>query len=170
MLAILYTVKTKGGNNLIKEQNNLIDHQTIAIEAFSSGDYRTKITKTNGIFYSEQTPIKLLDEACMNEASTLEGRIQAVMKIFNFYKPPIIIAPFSLSLFPTASYNNYECEFIFNHPFQIIDYGNGKYGLLFYNSIEVPVNASKHTLIQQHLRLHTVINYFRDFKGNTWIT
>ncbi len=152
---------------MIKEQNNLIDHQTLAIEAFSSEDFRTKITKTTGTFYSEQTPVKLLDEACLNYASTLEGRKQAVMKIFKYYKPPIIIAPFSLSFFPTASYNNYKCVFIFNHPFEITEYGNGICGLSFYNSPEILVNVTRHILTQQHLRMHMIINHFKELHKNT---
>lgn len=152
---------------MLNEQENLIDLQTIAIEAFSAGDYRSKITKVNGVFYSEKSPMELSNEACMKYASTLEGRKQAVMSIFNYYKPPIIIAPFAVSFFPTASLNSYHCAFIFNHPFKIIEGEKGKTELSFYDKINLSVDASVHTLTQQHLRLHTVINYFRDTRDIT---
>lgn len=162
------SVEIKGGIYLFSEHDNLIDHLTIAIEAVSIGDLRSKITKVNGVFYSKKTPIELTDEACMKYASTLEGRKKAVMKIFKYYKPPIIIAPFAVSFFPTASFNNYDCALIFNHPFKIIKEGKSKSRLLFYDSIDILVPVSEHILTQQHFRLHAILNYFQSLTTPLW--
>lgn len=150
---------------MLNEQGNLIDRQTIAVASFSKENQRSIITKIEGTFFSTKTPLELINEACLKYASTLEGRKQAVMQIFNYYKPPVIISPFNLSFFPTASYNNYDCAFIFNHPFRIFEEEKGVSRLFFYDAIDISVSASAHTLQQQHHRLHTVINYFRDFRG-----
>lgn len=149
---------------MIHEQEHLIDHRTIAVESYFKDGYRSKVTKLNGIFFSEKTLLELINDACLMYASTLEGRKRAVMETFNYYKPPVIIAPYNLSFFPTASYNNYDCALIFNHPFRFLQSKKGVSLLRFYDAIDITVSASMHTLIQQHQRLHTVINYFRDYK------
>lgn len=148
---------------MTEKEHDLIDQGTIAVKPYFKDGYRSKITKKSGVFYSEKAPLVLINEACLNHASTLEGRKQAVREIFRFYKPPVIIAPYHLSFFPTASYSNFNCALIFNHPFRHIATENGVSRLRFYDSIDIFVNASQHTLIQQHQRLHMVINYYRDY-------
>lgn len=145
-------------------KEGLIDYLTIAIESYYKDDQRSKITKINGVFYSPKTPMELLNDCCLEYASTLDGRIKAVTMALNYNKPPVIIAPFDLCLFPTGAYHNYDSTMIFNHPFEVIKTGKGTAQLVFYESIKINVNASAYTIIQQQQRLHTVINNFRDLQ------
>lgn len=147
-----------------REQENLIDYLTLAIESYYKDNQRSKITKINGVFYSSKTPKELLNDCCIDYASTLDGRIKAVTTALNYNKPPVILAPFDLCLFPTGAYHNHDSVMIFNHPFKVIETGKGTSSLVFYDSITIDVNASAYTIIQQHQRLHTVINYFRDLQ------
>lgn len=149
---------------IIYKKEPLIDYLTIAIESHYKDNLRSKITKVNGIFYSPKTPKELLNDCCIDYASTLEGRIKAVTMALNYYKPPVIIAPFHLCLFPTGAYHNHDSVMIFNHPFKVNPTGKSTAELVFYESITLNVNASAHTINQQHQRLHTVINYFRDLQ------
>lgn len=146
---------------MLNKRVQLIDRKTIAVEAFSADNFRSKVTKVDSVHYSTKSPVELIDEACITHASTLEGRKQAVMKTCNYYKPPVIISLFNLSFFPTSSYSNYDCTFIFNHPFQLFEAGKGKARLLFYGTIDISVNASVYTLTQQQQRLHTILNLFQ---------
>lgn len=145
-----------------RDNENLIDHLTLAIESYYKDNNRSKITKTNGVFYSTKTPMELLNDCCINYASTLDGRIKAVSKALNYKKPPVILAPYDLCAFPTSAYSNLDCVIIFNHPFKVVKTGKGKSSLIFSESITIDVNVSDYTISQQHQRLHTVINYFRD--------
>ena len=143
---------------------NLIDHRTVAIEPFFTNGHRSKITKMDGIFYSEKTPIELLNLACMRYASTLEGRIQAVSQVLHFRKPPFFIIPYDLGVFPTTSPKNPDCVWIFSRPFHIVEVSKGISRLDFGNDISILVNVSVHTLKQQQQRLHMVINYYRSIQ------
>ena len=142
----------------------LINHRTVALEEFFANGFRSKITKIDGFFYSVKTPIELLNEACLRYASTLEGRLQAVTKVLNFKKPPFLIMPYDLGVFPTASPSNPDCVWIFNHRFTMVEVSKGKSRLDFANEISISVNASIYTLQQQLQRLHMVINYYRSIQ------
>lgn len=152
---------------LMKGKVNLIDRQTIAVEYFFTDNYRSKITKLDNVYFSDKTPKELLNEACITYASTFEGREQAVVQTFNFYKPPVITAPFDVGFFPTSAHKNVNCVWISAHPFQVFEVEKGKSRLQFYNSIDVYVDASVHTLNQQHQRLHTILNHFRNMHNAT---
>lgn len=142
----------------------LVNHQTVAIESFFTNGFRSKITKMDGVFYSDKTPIELINNACMRYASTLEGRLQAVTKVLNFRKPPFFIMPYDLGVFPTTSPDNPDCVWIFNHRFSMFEVSKGISRLDFANDISILVNVSLHTLQQQQQRLHMVINYYRSIQ------
>lgn len=137
-----------------KENGRLIDSLRIAIESYQKNNQRSKITKENDVFYSQKSPNEqLLDDCYIDYASTLERRIKAVTMALNYNKPPVILAPCDSCMFPAGTYHN--------HPFSLIETGNGAQ-LVFYESIVINVNTLPYIITQQHQRLHTVINYFRD--------
>ena len=147
---------------MLKCDSYLIDHCTLALESVFVGSNKSKITTTNGIYYSEMSPRELLDTACIRYASTMEGRKQAVRKLLNYpRKTPFLISPFDLGVFPTMSSKHLECVWIFNHRFVIDEYEKGKSIITFSEGTKIALQASRHILRKQQKRLHTVIDTFR---------
>ncbi len=150
-----YTVKD------IKNSSGLIDNQTLIIEPVFKDKVKTRIVTTHGTYYSEESTLNLLEGACNRFASTLEGRLKATKKLMNYsVKTPLLIEPNDFGAFPTMSYRNPECVWIFNHPFYVVELSKGMSVIHFLNGISVTVNASKHVLLKQHQRLHTSLNIY----------
>ncbi|MEK3974053.1 competence protein ComK [Psychrobacillus sp. FSL K6-1267] len=134
---------------------------TLMLESGFTNGYNSRITTKHGILQSNLSVVQLLENACLRHASTLEGRIQATKRLMSYFqKPPIIIEPGKIAAFPTMSYNNLECIWIFNHLFHIEELGQGECLLTFYNRMTVKVAASKYVLIKQQERMHAMINTF----------
>lgn len=132
------------------------------LESVFTGAFKSKIITTHGIYYSKMTVKQLLSNACILFASTLEGRIQAIKKLMKYFvKTPILIDPNEIGAFPTKSYKNVECVWIFNHHFEIESTGKGKSQVIFSNGMSFPVNVSKNVLLKQQQRLHTSIDTYR---------
>lgn len=132
------------------------------LEPVFTGKYRSKLTTTMDIFYSELLPYQLLDKACLQYASTKEGRVKAVREMFKFdKKTPFLIAPYELGAFPIMSSKNPECVWIFNHPFDIQEIEKGLSKIIFSGGITCLVACSKHILLKQQQRLHTLLNTYR---------
>ena len=144
-------------------KRNFIDHRTLAIQPHFTGNYRSIITKTDGIYYSELTPLELIEDACLRYFTTMEGRQKAIGIMLNFKKAPIVIAT-NLGAFPTTSPKHPDCEWIFNHPFQATDVTKGKAHLTFTNGTSLTLNVSAHTVRQQQQRLHTILDYYHRVK------
>ena len=140
----------------------LIDYRTLALESFYLENNKSKITTSHGVYYSKMAPLDLLETACNRYASTMDGRKQAVIKLLNYYrKTPFLIIPFELGVFPTMSPDHLDCVWIFNQRFEIDEYEKGKSILTFSNGTKIEVAASKHTLMKQQQRLHTIIDTYR---------
>ena len=132
------------------------------IEAVFTGAYKSKIVTTQGIYFSKMSSTQLLGSACIRFASTLEGRIEAIKKLMNYpNKTPVLIEPKEIGAFPTMSYKNSECVWIFNHPFRIESLGKGKSKVTFHNGMSFILNTSKDVLLKQQQRLHTAIDTYR---------
>jgi competence protein ComK len=61
-----------------KEYLQKIDHKVYVLETTHTGNFKSKLTTTDGIFHSRDSNIKLLNAVCVQHGSTLEGRMQAV--------------------------------------------------------------------------------------------
>ena len=137
------------------------------LESVFKDKLKTRIVTTHGIYYSEESTLNLLEDACNRYASTLEGRLKALRKLMNYLvKTPLLIEPNLFGAFPTMSYKHVECVWIFNHPFYVEELRKGKSIVHFLNGISVPVNASKHVLLKQHQRLHTSLNIYGIHRQN----
>jgi competence protein ComK len=149
----------------------LINHCVLAIEPVFIGEFQSKITTTYGEEFSKLTPYQLLDKACMRYLSTMTGRKQAASKLLNFQnKTPILIEPYAIAAFPTMSSSRLECVWIFNHRFTVRELGKGRSEITFYAGTSIIVNVSKHTLLKQQLRLHTLIDMYRKItQENTYV-
>lgn len=136
-----------------------IDHKVLAIEPVFVGCYRSKIHTMNGTRYSKLDPRTLLDNACIRYASSKAGRKQATKKLLKYKnKTPFIIAPYSIGVFPTMASSNPECVWIFHHRFKIEELHHGRSRLTFINGTSIIVKTSRHILLKQQERLHTLIS------------
>ena len=137
--------------------------QALAVESFFDGTHQSKIYTLAGIKLSKLTPLELIDKACMHYGSTVEGRRVSASKTLNYsQKTPIVIAPYSVGAFPTASYKNDNCVWIFNHPFQVESLADGTSLVKFDQGTTLQVNVSKQTLLKQQQRLHTLLDISRN--------
>lgn len=142
--------------------SNLIDKHTLMLESIFTGVFKSRIITTHGVYLSKMSVNQLLGFACIRFASTLEGRIQAIKKLMNYsIKTPILIDPNEIGAFPTRSYKNIECVWIFNHHFEIESLGKGKSQITFSNGMSFYLNVSKNVLLKQKQRLHTTIGTYR---------
>lgn len=141
----------------------LIDKRALAIETVFDGVYQSKITTKDGVFYSEQTAINLLEKVCKYYLSTMQGRVSATREIMKFYQRiPFIIIPLSVGVFPTASPKSLNCSWIFNHSFEVEVLGKSKSRVTFLGGESIFVPASKHILEQQQLRLHMSLSTYKE--------
>ena len=151
----------------IKGNSTLIDYQTLVVESVFKGKEKSRIVTTHGIYYSEESVLNLLEDACNRFASTLEGRLKAIKKLMNYsVKTPLLIEPNHFGAFPTMSYRHVECVWIFNHPIHVEEVSKGRSIVYFSNGVSVSVNASKHVLLKQHQRLHTSLNIYGLYQRN----
>lgn len=142
-----------------EKDSKMINRRALALESVFTNGYKSKITTTHGIHYSKMSALELLNNACMRYASTLEGRMKAIKAIMNYcHKTPVLINPDEFGAFPTLSYKNVECIWIFNHHFYVNELGEGISQIVFDNGMHMTVKASKNVLLKQQQRLHTAIN------------
>ncbi|WP_203245840.1 competence protein ComK [Sporosarcina beigongshangi] len=137
----------------------LLDTRALALESIFTGGFKSKISTTHGIYYSKLSPPQLLDKACLHYFSTMKGRMQAASILLNFVqKPPFIIAPNELGVYPTASPENADCVWLFNHRFTIAEVSKGRSIVTFMEGTSIHVKASRHTIVNQYQRLHTLLS------------
>ena len=141
--------------------SELINNQTLSLEPVFIGKAKSRIVTTHGIYYSEESVLNLLEDACNRFASTIEGRLTAIRRLMNYpVKTPLLIDPNLFGASPTMSYRHAECVWIFNHPIHVEEVRKGYSIVYFSNGITLPVNVSKHVLLKQHQRLHTALNIY----------
>jgi competence protein ComK len=129
-----------------------ISQTTIALLHNHHEKYQTKILDLEGEFYSSKPIMKLLEEACLNNCSTYEGRRQAVIHFTNYtQRIPILINQFEkIIAFPTHSPEQSHCIWIFFHQILEISPINKTQSLItFKNYKQLQLNISFHTLHEQ---------------------
>ncbi|MBO0603758.1 competence protein ComK [Sporosarcina sp. E16_3] len=137
----------------------LINRTVLAVKAFFMGDNKSEILTTHGIYYSVLTPLDLLNKACINYYSTWQGRTNVAKNLLNYSKkPPFIIVPNEIGVFPTKSSDSPDCVFIFNHYISVEEVAKGQSVITFMPGISITVNVSKNTILKQYQRLHTLMS------------
>lgn len=145
---------------------HLITSTAICLEAHFEGQNRSKLTTTEGVFFSELLPTELLNHTCLKYGSTLEGRIQAVRELLKYeQKTPFIIIPFSVGAAPIISPSHPDCIYLFNHFFTVEQTTTPKVSLLTFSTGQtITIPTSAYSLARQQKRLHTALNTFQTLK------
>jgi len=155
----LFIKSLKGDFHLRLCDSFLINRTVLVVKAFFLGENKSEIITTRGIFYSVLTPLELLNKACINYFSTWQGRTEAATNLLNYSKkPPFIIVPNEIGVFPTTSIKSPDCVFIFNHHISVYEVAKGQSVITFMAGISVTVKASKHTILKQYQRLHALMS------------
>ena len=137
----------------------LINRTVLAVKAFFMGENKSKIITTHGIYYSVLTPLELLNKACINYSSTWQGRTDVATVLLDYSKkPPFIIEPNKIGVFPTKSSKSPDCVFIFNHHISVHEVAKGQSVITFMAGISVTVKVSKNIILKQYQRLHTLMS------------
>ena len=140
-------------------ESYLLDERALAIKPIFTGDYQSEIFTTHGIYYSKLKPRDLLNLACLNYFSTKKGRMHAATILLGYSrKPPFMISPKGLGVFPTESPDNANCVWIFNHRIKIEKITKTESVVTFMNGTTINVKASKHIIDKQNHRLHTLLS------------
>lgn len=139
----------------------LLDDKALALQPVFIGKNKSKIIRMDGIYYSEECQISLLEKACLRHGSTKQGRIDAVKEKMNYmHRTPLMIIPYTVGAFPTVSSENLSCVWIFNHPFKIEELEKGKSRVTLLNEKEMIIPVSKHSLSSQKNKLYSALHLF----------
>lgn len=161
---VIFESTQKGEPLLKKYEKNYIDRTTLMLLPLFEGDFKTRIVTTHGEYFSVLPILQLIDRACMQYASTYDGRVKATRyNLKQFKKTSILFSPqgVGVAAFPTKSATQAECVWIFNHDFRIEYVAPAKTRIIFdrYNFLHV-LDISVHTLEKQRTRMHEMLYYY----------
>lgn len=139
----------------------LLDDKALTLQPVFIGRNKSRIIRMDGIYYSEESPISLLEKACLRYGASIQGRIDAVKEKMKYmHRTPLMIIPYTVGAFPTVSRKNITCVWIFNHPFTIEELEKGKSRVTLLNGKEIIVPVSKHSLSNQKNKLYSALHVF----------
>lgn len=141
----------------------LITNNTKAIYLCDTGYYRSKILENDQELCSVRYPIALLHDSCIEYASSMEGREDAVEKILKTKsKLPVPVDPDNgIYMFPTLSKRNKDCVWLsyyhIDH-YQQIDNrtlvtftdGTSTYAKVSENVLDLQFKRTGQVIAQQH--------------------
>ncbi|MFK3936234.1 competence protein ComK [Alkalihalobacillus sp. NPDC078783] len=92
-----------------------IGPQTLLIKPNHDIEYSTKIMEPNRTYYVKQTPLQLIETACLSNGSSYDGRSKfSVASLGIKSKPPILISESqAIIAAPTHSPSNPKCQWFF---------------------------------------------------------
>jgi competence protein ComK len=131
---------------MIEIKNYEISPTTLFILPAYHPTYASKIIDLQGEYLCKETPIKLIEKACLEGGSSLEGRRKALRHKLSFHQyPPIPINPLEdIYAFPTCSPESYDCIWIFYEHIQSFQPKPQSTVVTFRNhqTLEVPVSIA----------------------------
>jgi competence protein ComK len=144
----------------------LISATTMAITACAHPSYHSKIIDFFGEYYASKDPIDLIEEACLRNGSTYEGRRKSIVYLFRYEKrTPIPISPLhNVFAFPTASTNHFHCTWLFlHHILQIVPHPTkiNQSIVTFRNNAQLTVHATPKFLKSQRQKTATCMTIFQ---------
>ncbi len=124
-----------------------ISDRTLYIKAAKKHDAVTEIEELYDTYYSMQTGLKIINQACVRAGSTYVGRAQAMKKIFNInYNPPIPIDP-SRDLYAFATLSPHQENSIWVITKNIIEIQHSsKFSFIFFKNnklLRVPLSKPR---------------------------
>lgn len=139
-----------------------IDRDVLFLESFYETERRSRITTKDGVRYSRDSPLVLIDKACMLFASTYEGRVKATRhNLKQHKKTTLLISEDGLAAYPTKSPSQLDCVWIFNHQYRLEELSPTRTRIIYDQfGVFTEVNVSVHTLSKQRTRLYEMIYYY----------
>jgi competence protein ComK len=147
----------------VRERENPISMNTMAVYPAYHERYQSVILNQTGEhIFSKRPVMDLLDDVCMRNGASYDGRVKAVKHVLPYFrKTPVIISedPYILA-FPTMSPQHYECTWLFCSHIENFSHTNGKTYVTFKNGSMLEVSCSVKVLRTQMERASATLNYF----------
>jgi competence protein ComK len=147
----------------VRERRSLIGPATMALYPAYHERYRTTILDRSGEkIFSEKSIMELLDEACMLNGASYDGRVKAVRHVFPYFKktPLMISKEPCIFAFPTMSPQHYECTWLFCMHIEDFTHSHDKTYVHFKNGCALEVDCSIKVLHTQRERAAAAMNHF----------
>jgi competence protein ComK len=142
--------------------NYEINPMTLAILPTYHEKYQSKILDLQGEFYTIKPPIKLIEQACLEGGSSLEGRKKSLQYKKSFFQcPPIPINPLEdIYAFPTCSPESYDCVWLFYEHIHYYYTSQATTLITFHNHQQLEIPISKAIMDKQMARTESCIVLF----------
>lgn len=147
----------------MRNRKRLITSTTVALFPAYHHSYQTIILDLAGRkIYSEKPALDIINEACLHDGASYEGKIQAVRHALPYLRktPLIINKDQHIYAFPTMSPHKYECVWLFHLHIQSFSQNQNKTTITFTNGRRAEVNCSIKVLNRQRERAAATMNHF----------
>lgn len=152
---------------LVVNEDYKITESTMFISPHFHEVYRSMIFDEKGIYLCSKRPLKLIEEACIDDGASFDGRRQAVIQKLNYkVKTPIHISPERMIYaFPTISFLSYDCTWIFANNIKDIEEIN-KYTseIIFRNGYRYTLKLPRKILMRQREKTALCMYIFSPIK------
>jgi competence protein ComK len=125
--------------------------------------YQTIILDQSGeAFLTERPMMELINEACIQNGASYDGRVQAVRHVLPYLrKTPLMISKEPhIFAFPTMSPKHYECTWLFYLHIESFSQSQGKTYVHFKNGCSLEVSCSLKMLHTQRERVAATMDFF----------
>ena len=133
-----------------------INQEVLFLETWYETGRRSRITTANGVFYSPDSPLILIDKAAMLFAFPIGGCTKATRHNLKTREKNILLFSHSgLAAYPTHPPSQLGCVWIFNHPYKLEAISSVKTRIIYERfGITKEVDASIQNLLKQQKRLY----------------
>jgi competence protein ComK len=122
-----------------------------------------EIGTEKGIINVNSTLKKYINDLCLKNLSTFEGRRVATSKLLMENNNIPIYINEEIILYPTKSIRCYDTVFVnFNDVLSIKKNKNGHTSLIFTNLSEIVIEISFKRILKQHLRINKILDYLNN--------
>lgn len=142
--------------------SHLLDSQALAMRWAKSNEGTTEIITSHGIYYSNYTPIELLEIVCIQSSSTLAEKMEGSKPYFEHaLLPPYMCSP-DLNAIQTSTIHNFDCVWLFNENFTVVESDIDGHTLIYFGEdIQLIIPAPIQFIEQQRILLHELKKYFQ---------
>ncbi len=122
-----------------------------------------EIGTEKGITYMNSTLKKHINDMCLKNLSTYEGRRISTSKLLNENNNIPIYVNEEVILYPTKSIRCYDTVFVNFHEVLSIKKGeNGYTSFIFTNLSEILIEISYKRILKQHFRINKILDYLNN--------